>query len=139
LAARLSSGAGGEVEAAGSGEAGGVLRHLLLKLRATGPVTVAEYMREALTNPGQVRRGRAGAELSAAALWCSSPPLAGLLHAAGRRRRGLHHLAGDQPDIWRGDEQPSRTAQRGLGFFSFLSSRWKAFAERCGAAPRVLC
>lgn len=122
------------MEAAGSGEAGGVLRHLLLKLRATGPVTVAEYMREALTNPGQVRRGRAGVELSAAALWCSSPPPAGLLHAAGRRRRGLHHLAGDQPDIWRGDAQPSRTAQRGLGFFSFLSSRWKAFAERFGAA-----
>ncbi|XP_025005067.2 protein arginine methyltransferase NDUFAF7, mitochondrial isoform X2 [Gallus gallus] len=63
LAARLSSGAGGEVEAAGSGEAGGVLRHLLLKLRATGPVTVAEYMREALTNPGQgyyTRRGGVG-------------------------------------------------------------------------------
>lgn len=102
LATRLRSCKGGEEEAAGSG---GVLRHLLLKLRATGPVTVAEYMREALTNPGQVRRGRAGAEPSAAALRCSSPPLAGLLHAAGRCRRGLHHLAGDQPDIWRGDAQ----------------------------------
>lgn len=38
-----------------------MLRHLLLKLRATGPVTVAEYMREALTNPGQVRAGPGGA------------------------------------------------------------------------------
>lgn len=111
LAARLRSCAGGEEEAAGCGEAGGVLRHLLLKLRATGPVTVAEYMREALTNPGQVRRGRAGAEPSAAALRCSSPPPAGLLHAAGRRRRGLHHLAGDQPDIWRGDAQSPCPAQ----------------------------
>lgn len=38
-----------------------MLQHLARKLRASGPVTVAEYMREALTNPGQVRRGRAGA------------------------------------------------------------------------------
>ncbi|OPJ72521.1 NADH dehydrogenase [ubiquinone] complex I, assembly factor 7 isoform B [Patagioenas fasciata monilis] len=40
-----------------------MLRHLLLKLRATGPVTVAEYMREALTNPGEgyyTRRGGIG-------------------------------------------------------------------------------
>ncbi|XP_048793681.1 protein arginine methyltransferase NDUFAF7, mitochondrial [Lagopus muta] len=60
LATRLRSCKGGEEEAAGSG---GVLRHLLLKLRATGPVTVAEYMREALTNPGQgyyTRRGGVG-------------------------------------------------------------------------------
>uniref|UniRef100_A0A8C2TNG7 Protein arginine methyltransferase NDUFAF7 n=1 Tax=Coturnix japonica TaxID=93934 RepID=A0A8C2TNG7_COTJA len=54
LLARLRCSAGGEVRAAGGGDAGGVLRHLMLKLRATGPVTVAEYMREALTNPGQV-------------------------------------------------------------------------------------
>ncbi|XP_054678773.1 protein arginine methyltransferase NDUFAF7, mitochondrial isoform X2 [Grus americana] len=52
-AARPSSGAGGEPEAEGSNRATALLRHLLLKLRATGPVTVAEYMREALTNPGQ--------------------------------------------------------------------------------------
>lgn len=56
------------MRAAGGGDAGGVLRHLMLKLRATGPVTVAEYMREALTNPGQVRRERAGVEPSGAAL-----------------------------------------------------------------------
>ncbi|NXA51728.1 NDUF7 methyltransferase, partial [Nothocercus julius] len=40
-----------------------LLRHLLLKLRASGPLTVAEYMREALTNPGQgyyTRRGGVG-------------------------------------------------------------------------------
>lgn len=50
-------GAGGEPEAEGPGRASAMLRHLLLKLRATGPVTVAEYMREALTNPGEVRAG----------------------------------------------------------------------------------
>uniref|UniRef100_A0A8C2TST6 Protein arginine methyltransferase NDUFAF7 n=1 Tax=Coturnix japonica TaxID=93934 RepID=A0A8C2TST6_COTJA len=63
LLARLRCSAGGEVRAAGGGDAGGVLRHLMLKLRATGPVTVAEYMREALTNPGQgyyTRRGGVG-------------------------------------------------------------------------------
>ncbi|XP_071595256.1 protein arginine methyltransferase NDUFAF7, mitochondrial isoform X1 [Heliangelus exortis] len=62
-AARLSSGAGGEPEAEGRGGPTPMLRHLLLKLRATGPVTVAEYMREALTNPGQgyyTRRGGIG-------------------------------------------------------------------------------
>ncbi|NXS45682.1 NDUF7 methyltransferase, partial [Balaeniceps rex] len=52
-AARPSSGTGGEPEAEGPSRATAMLRHLLLKLRATGPVTVAEYMREALTNPGQ--------------------------------------------------------------------------------------
>ncbi|XP_051469808.1 protein arginine methyltransferase NDUFAF7, mitochondrial isoform X2 [Apus apus] len=62
-AARLSSGAGGEAEAEGRAGPPALLRHLLLKLRATGPVTVAEYMREALTNPGQgyyTRRGGIG-------------------------------------------------------------------------------
>ncbi|XP_030800835.1 protein arginine methyltransferase NDUFAF7, mitochondrial isoform X2 [Camarhynchus parvulus] len=60
-AARLCSGAGGEAAAAGG--AGAMLRHLARKLRASGPVTVAEYMREALTNPGQgyyTRRGGVG-------------------------------------------------------------------------------
>ncbi|NWQ78048.1 NDUF7 methyltransferase, partial [Columbina picui] len=37
-------GAGGEPEAEGPGQASAMLRHLLLKLRATGPVTVAEQM-----------------------------------------------------------------------------------------------
>ncbi|XP_061221992.1 protein arginine methyltransferase NDUFAF7, mitochondrial, partial [Neopsephotus bourkii] len=62
-AARPSSGAGGEPESEGPGRDTALLRHLLLKLRATGPVTVAEYMREALTNPGQgyyTRRGGIG-------------------------------------------------------------------------------
>ncbi|XP_075002733.1 protein arginine methyltransferase NDUFAF7, mitochondrial isoform X2 [Calonectris borealis] len=62
-AARLSSGAGGQPEAEGPSQATAMLRHLLLKLRATGPVTVAEYMREALTNPSQgyyTRRGGIG-------------------------------------------------------------------------------
>ncbi|XP_067149401.1 protein arginine methyltransferase NDUFAF7, mitochondrial [Apteryx mantelli] len=61
-AARPCSGARGEA-AAGSERDGALLRHLLFKLRATGPVTVAEYMREALTNPGQgyyTRRGGVG-------------------------------------------------------------------------------
>ncbi|XP_028907774.1 protein arginine methyltransferase NDUFAF7, mitochondrial isoform X1 [Ornithorhynchus anatinus] len=30
-----------------------MLRHLLAKVKATGPITVAEYMREALTNPAK--------------------------------------------------------------------------------------
>ncbi|XP_054053423.1 protein arginine methyltransferase NDUFAF7, mitochondrial isoform X2 [Rissa tridactyla] len=62
-AARPFSGAGGQEEAEGASRATAMLRHLLLKLRATGPVTVAEYMREALTNPGQgyyTRRGGIG-------------------------------------------------------------------------------
>ncbi|NXC17876.1 NDUF7 methyltransferase, partial [Corythaeola cristata] len=62
-AAWSSSGAGGEPGAEGPSRASAMLRHLLLKLRATGPVTVAEYMREALTNPGQgyyTRRGGIG-------------------------------------------------------------------------------
>ncbi|XP_035416803.1 protein arginine methyltransferase NDUFAF7, mitochondrial isoform X2 [Cygnus atratus] len=58
------SGSGsGTAPAARPCSGGGVLRHLLLKLRATGPLTVAEYMREALTNPGQgyyTRRGGVG-------------------------------------------------------------------------------
>ncbi|XP_037260979.1 protein arginine methyltransferase NDUFAF7, mitochondrial [Falco rusticolus] len=61
--ARSSSGAGGEAGAEGPNRGSAMLRHLLLKLRATGPVTVAEYMREALTNPGQgyyTRRGGIG-------------------------------------------------------------------------------
>ncbi|XP_065489143.1 protein arginine methyltransferase NDUFAF7, mitochondrial isoform X2 [Caloenas nicobarica] len=56
-------GAAGRAEAEGPGRARAMLRHLLLKLRATGPVTVAEYMREALTNPGEgyyTRRGGIG-------------------------------------------------------------------------------
>ncbi|NXN94398.1 NDUF7 methyltransferase, partial [Rhinopomastus cyanomelas] len=60
-AAGLSSGAGEAAEGADAAPA--MLRHLLLKLRATGPITVAEYMREALTNPGQgyyTRRGDIG-------------------------------------------------------------------------------
>uniref|UniRef100_A0A6I8N6Y4 Protein arginine methyltransferase NDUFAF7 n=1 Tax=Ornithorhynchus anatinus TaxID=9258 RepID=A0A6I8N6Y4_ORNAN len=31
-----------------------MLRHLLAKVKATGPITVAEYMREALTNPAKL-------------------------------------------------------------------------------------
>ncbi|XP_051639307.1 protein arginine methyltransferase NDUFAF7, mitochondrial [Manacus candei] len=61
-AARLCSGAGGEAAAAAGGD-GALLRHLCRKLRASGPVTVAEYMREALTNPAQgyyTRRGGIG-------------------------------------------------------------------------------
>lgn len=65
----------------GGGGGGGVLRHLLLKLRATGPLTVAEYMREALTNPGQVRRGRG----SASPPGSGSGPGAGPLTASPRR------------------------------------------------------
>ncbi|XP_068012200.1 protein arginine methyltransferase NDUFAF7, mitochondrial isoform X2 [Melanerpes formicivorus] len=59
-AAQTSSGAGGQVDTEGSSGPTAMLRHLLLKLRATGPVTVAEYMREALTNPGQGYYTRGG-------------------------------------------------------------------------------
>ncbi|XP_077443552.1 protein arginine methyltransferase NDUFAF7, mitochondrial isoform X3 [Stigmatopora argus] len=34
-----------------SGEENAMLRHLTSKIKATGPISVAEYMREALTNP----------------------------------------------------------------------------------------
>ncbi|KAM6083060.1 protein arginine methyltransferase NDUFAF7, mitochondrial isoform 2-T2 [Chlamydotis macqueenii] len=60
---RPASSTGGRAEAEGPSRDSAMLRHLLLKLRATGPVTVAEYMREALTNPGQgyyTRRGGIG-------------------------------------------------------------------------------
>lgn len=32
-----------------------VLRHLIYKIKSTGPITVAEYMKEVLTNPAKVR------------------------------------------------------------------------------------
>lgn len=31
-----------------------MLRHLIYKIKSTGPITVAEYMREVLTNPAKV-------------------------------------------------------------------------------------
>lgn len=31
-----------------------MLRHLLYKIKSTGPITVAEYMKEVLTNPAKV-------------------------------------------------------------------------------------
>lgn len=34
-----------------------MLRHLVYKIKATGPITVAEYMKEVLTNPAKVRVG----------------------------------------------------------------------------------
>lgn len=34
-----------------------MLRHLIYKIKATGPITVAEYMKEVLTNPAKVRVG----------------------------------------------------------------------------------
>lgn len=112
-AARLCS---GEAKAAGGDGDGdrAMLRHLARKLRASGPVTVAEYMREALTNPGQVR-GRAGP--GGLSLGLRSPPLprarcrfslAGLLHASRRRRRerGLHHFARNKSSVRRGNALP---------------------------------
>lgn len=35
-----------------------MLRHLTSKIKATGPITVAEYMREVLTNPVTVSHDR---------------------------------------------------------------------------------
>lgn len=34
-----------------------MLRHLVYKIKATGPITVAEYMKEVLTNPTKVPVG----------------------------------------------------------------------------------
>lgn len=34
-----------------------MLRHLGYKIKATGPITVAEYMKEVLTNPAEVGVG----------------------------------------------------------------------------------
>ncbi|KAM9196657.1 LOW QUALITY PROTEIN: protein arginine methyltransferase NDUFAF7, mitochondrial [Mergus octosetaceus] len=68
-----------------SGGGGGVLRHLLLKLRATGPLTVAEYMREALTNPGQgyyTRRGGVGGD------FVTAPEVSQLPGEVSARRHG---------------------------------------------------
>lgn len=31
-----------------------MLKHLMMKIKSTGPITVAEYMREVLTNPVKV-------------------------------------------------------------------------------------
>lgn len=31
-----------------------MLRHLMYKIKSTGPITVAEYMKEVLTNPAKV-------------------------------------------------------------------------------------
>lgn len=75
------SGSGSAARPCSGDGGGGVLRHLLLKLRATGPLTVAEYMREALTNPGQVRRGRG----SASPPGSGSGPGPGPLTASPRR------------------------------------------------------
>ncbi|XP_077594754.1 protein arginine methyltransferase NDUFAF7, mitochondrial isoform X2 [Stigmatopora nigra] len=48
-----------------SGEENAMLRHLSSKIKATGPISVAEYMREALTNPVMgyyVKKNMLGAE-----------------------------------------------------------------------------
>lgn len=37
-----------------------MLRHLTSKIKSTGPVTVAEYMREVLTNPVTVSNHQSG-------------------------------------------------------------------------------
>lgn len=34
-----------------------MLRHLMYKIKSTGPITVAEYMKEVLTNPAKVNTG----------------------------------------------------------------------------------
>lgn len=34
-----------------------MLRHLMYKIKSTGPITVAEYMKEVLTNPAKVNIG----------------------------------------------------------------------------------
>lgn len=38
-----------------------MLRHLTYKIKSTGPITVAEYMKEVLTNPAKVWAFRRGA------------------------------------------------------------------------------
>ena len=37
-----------------------MLRHLMYKIKSTGPITVAEYMKEVLTNPAKVWVGEPG-------------------------------------------------------------------------------
>lgn len=37
-----------------------LLRHLVYKIKSTGPITVAEYMKEVLTNPAKVGMAWAG-------------------------------------------------------------------------------
>uniref|UniRef100_A0A8C3S111 Protein arginine methyltransferase NDUFAF7 n=1 Tax=Chelydra serpentina TaxID=8475 RepID=A0A8C3S111_CHESE len=50
---RRCSGAGSKAEDSSS-PVTPMLKHLMFKIKATGPITVAEYMREALTNPVKV-------------------------------------------------------------------------------------
>ncbi|KAM7172318.1 protein arginine methyltransferase NDUFAF7, mitochondrial isoform 3-T3 [Macrochelys suwanniensis] len=50
---RRGSGAGSKAEDSSS-PVTPLLKHLMFKIKATGPITVAEYMREALTNPVKV-------------------------------------------------------------------------------------
>lgn len=40
--------------AGGSGPGSGLLQRLALRIRTAGPLSVAQYMREALTHPAQV-------------------------------------------------------------------------------------
>lgn len=47
-----------------------MLRHLTSKIKSTGPVTVAEYMREVLTNPVTVSNHQSG-QCRLRALTCS--------------------------------------------------------------------
>ena len=49
-----------------------MLRHLIYKIKSTGPITVAEYMKEVLTNPAKVWVGAPGHQATRptrAALW----------------------------------------------------------------------
>ncbi|XP_057678648.1 protein arginine methyltransferase NDUFAF7, mitochondrial isoform X2 [Corythoichthys intestinalis] len=66
-AARWRATTGGRLSSSSSssGEENAMLRHLISKIKATGPISVAEYMREALTNPAMgyyVKKNMLGAD-----------------------------------------------------------------------------
>ena len=49
-----------------------MLRHLIYKIKSTGPITVAEYMKEVLTNPAKVWVGAPGHQAhSSSAVGCA--------------------------------------------------------------------
>ena len=50
-----------------------MLRHLIYKIKSTGPITVAEYMKEVLTNPAKVWVGAPGHQAhSSSAVRCET-------------------------------------------------------------------
>lgn len=79
-----------------------ILRHLMYKIKSTGPITVAEYMKEVLTNPAMVWVGEPD-DRGASSRFARCEP-------GGGRLEEPEHLQPRQSGCLPGEEPP-----RGLG------------------------